>query len=233
MIIDYALIQSAIKKIEADGVEGLRSAAELVGMPTAMAILMTHLRTQRGSLKDWPADPEIDGQVTGILQEEFPAISRYFAQPGAYFYSHPYYWADNFSAFQIHHGGLLWATVEHAYQAAKFRDESVVARIWRTYSPHEAKQLGNAGQYQRLKRPDWDEVKLGIMEELLRIKLRHHAYVTKKLRQTSRIIIVEDSHRDAYWGRGADWTGENWLGQLWMKIRDDPATLWHGDRPRK
>jgi predicted NAD-dependent protein-ADP-ribosyltransferase YbiA (DUF1768 family) len=39
------------------------------------------------------------------------------------------------------------------------------------------------------------------------------------LRESGHEDIVEDSPTDYFWGEGADGTGQNMLGKLWMKIR--------------
>ena len=70
-------------------------------------------------------------------------------------------------------------------------------------------------------RKDWDEVKVEIMEELLRLKLEQNPYVKKKLLQTGNYLIVEDSPKDSFWGWGPNRDGNNQLGKLWMKLRDE------------
>lgn len=59
------------------------------------------------------------------------------------------------------------------------------------------------------------------MEELLMAKVEQNPYVKKKLLETKDYIIVEDSPKDNYWGWGENRNGENNLGKLWMKIRDN------------
>lgn len=59
------------------------------------------------------------------------------------------------------------------------------------------------------------------MEELLMAKVEQNPYVKKKLLETKDYIIVEDSPKDNYWGWGENRNGENHLGKLWMKIRDN------------
>ena len=69
------------------------------------------------------------------------------------------------------------------------------------------------------KYPEW---KLEIYGEgSLRKKLQQNPYVKQKLLQTKDYIIVEDSPKDNFWGWGKDRTGENHLGKLWMKLRDE------------
>jgi hypothetical protein len=59
------------------------------------------------------------------------------------------------------------------------------------------------------------------MEEIVRCKLQQHPYIQKKLLQTIPYPIVEDSPMDAFWGIGPDRTGQNMLGKIWMKLRDE------------
>ena len=75
------------------------------------------------------------------------------------------------------------------------------------------------------RRKDWDEIKVGIMEELLRCKIEQNPYVKKKLLETKDYTIVEDSPKDSFWGWGEDRNGNNQLGKLWMKLRDEIKKL--------
>lgn len=70
-------------------------------------------------------------------------------------------------------------------------------------------------------REDWDDVKVSIMEELLRLKIEQNPYVKKKLLQTGDYMIVEDSPKDDFWGWGLNRNGQNNLGKLWMKLREE------------
>lgn len=137
----------------------------------------------------------------------------------ALFYMGEWYALDNFSAFAVEIDGRLWPTAEHAYQAAKFESEQAVQAILACRSAHAAKKL--AGKLNLEVRPGWDLVKLDVMEIILRAKLEQHEYVRKKLGQSRGLILIEDSAKDSFWGRGPDWRGQNNLGKLWMKIRDD------------
>ena len=85
------------------------------------------------------------------------------------FYSGPFYCLDNFSAFTVEIDGQLYPTVEHAYQEAKFGDESIRELVRFARSAHEAKKI--ARRYSGAKRASWHEVKVVVMERLLRAKL--------------------------------------------------------------
>ena len=43
----------------------------------------------------------------------------------------------------------------------------------------------------------------------------------KKLLQTKDYLIVEDSPKDPFWGWGPNRDGNNQLGKLWMKLREE------------
>jgi ribA/ribD-fused uncharacterized protein len=137
----------------------------------------------------------------------------------ATFYEAKWYIFSNFSSFAVYWHDQDWMTVEHAYQASKFMDEAIRTLVRNARSAHDSKEVARANHNKV--RPDWDEVKLGLMEEILRAKLEQHPYIQQKLLESGDAIIVEDSPKDSYWGCGPDWKGENYLGRLWMKLRDE------------
>ena len=136
------------------------------------------------------------------------------------FYPREFYPLDNFSSFKVKYNGYLYSTVEEAFQANLFIDEypEIAEEIKKSNSAHEAQQI-------RFKNED--KIKLSpsetleLMEKLLRCKLEQNPYVLKKLLETKDYIIVEDSPKDNYWGWGMDRNGENQLGKLWMKLREE------------
>ena len=94
----------------------------------------------------------------------------------------------------------MYASLDKAYQAASFMgsDEELVKKVKRSHSANEAQRIAIANKDKQ--RPDWNEVKLSIMEELLRLKIEQNPYVKKKLLQTENYLIVEDSPKDSFWG---------------------------------
>lgn len=126
---------------------------------------------------------------------------------------------SNFASFAVEWRGILWPTSEHAYQAAKFTDKAIVAEVQNAHSAHDAKKIAHRHEGQI--RPDWDEIKISIMEEIVRQKLAQHPYILKKLLQTGDMEIIEDSPTDSFWGRGPDGKGENNLGKIWVKLREE------------
>ena len=140
-----------------------------------------------------------------------------------YFFTSAFEPFDNFSAHAINLWGQTFPTAEHAYQWKKFEvtNPTHAERIRTASSPWAAKQI----TYElRDYRKDWQKVKLGIMEETLRAKVSQHQDVRDLLLKTSDKIIVENSPVDSFWGAGVDGKGENWIGKIFMKIREELKT---------
>ncbi len=135
-----------------------------------------------------------------------------------FFYEQEFYVLSNFSAFQVELD-VTFATAEHAYQAQKFaRQGPVWKRIYLASSAHEAFKIAESERAER--RSNWDDVKLDTMRHVLRKKHEQHEYVARKLQETGARELVEDSWRDDFWGIGPNGDGQNWLGKLWMEIRE-------------
>lgn len=137
------------------------------------------------------------------------------------FYPREWFVLDNFSSFGIDYKGYRYPTVEHAYQSLKFETScpELAARIRDARSAHEAQKL--AYSWKDMVREDWEDIKVAVMMDLLRTKLVQNPYVAKKLLQTKDYLICEDSPKDAFWGIGFNRDGQNQLGKLYMKLRDE------------
>ncbi|MGH3584926.1 MAG: NADAR family protein [Pseudonocardia sp.] len=135
------------------------------------------------------------------------------------FYTPDFYVFNNFSAHAIEFRGELYPTAEHAYQAAKCTDPRGKEAIRGAHSPILAKRLANE-IFREARDPEWDDKKLAVAEEILRVKLAQHVEAQEALKNSGDEDIIEDSPTDYFWGAGADGSGENMLGKLWMKIRD-------------
>jgi N-glycosidase YbiA len=136
------------------------------------------------------------------------------------FYTPPFYVFNNFSAHAIEFRGRLYPTSEHAYQAAKCTDPDGQEAIRNARSPLQAKVLANE-TYAAARDPAWRSKKVGALEDILRAKLAQHPEAQEALLKSGYEYIVEDSPTDYFWGEGADGSGQNMLGKLWMKLRDE------------
>lgn len=126
---------------------------------------------------------------------------------------------SNFSSFALERKGVVWMTSEHAYHAERFTDESMKQAIADTRSAHDAFTYAQVNK--PLQRPDWNEIKLSVMKEILHAKVAQHPYVLKKLLESGDRELVEDSWRDDFWGWGPNKDGKNHLGKLWMEVREE------------
>jgi len=124
---------------------------------------------------------------------------------------------SNFYPAEVKMYGQPYPTVEHAFQAAKTLNRVERMVISSANTPGIAKRMGRKVTL----RPDWEEVKLGFMEELVRRKFTHHPELKKKLLSTYNIQLVENNHwNDTFWGV-CNGRGKNHLGKILMKIRTE------------
>lgn len=132
-----------------------------------------------------------------------------------------YRFLSNFYPCTVTLDGVEYPSTEHAYQAAK-TEYPALRVIFETGTSANAKKLGR-----RLKiRPDWEEIKLGVMDDLLRQKFAPGTELHNKLLKTQGEKLCEGNYwHDLVWGcctckehKGA---GRNELGKLLMKIRDN------------
>jgi ribA/ribD-fused uncharacterized protein len=125
-----------------------------------------------------------------------------------------YYFLSNFYPIQMRVNDYSFPSLEHAYQAAKSENPHDWAYIRGLASPGQAKGAGR-----RLKiRPDWDDIKIEVMRELIEIKF-NNPQLRQRLLDTGDAQLVEGNNwNDVFWGvcRGI---GRNHLGQLLMQER--------------
>jgi hypothetical protein len=134
-----------------------------------------------------------------------------------------YRFLSNFYPVRICVHDLVFPSVEHAYQAQKTDKINWHLFTSENLSAGRAKRLGN----QLRVRKDWDDVKLGIMRELLSMKFSHLS-LAYKLRATGSAELIEgNTWGDVYWGV-CNGEGQNHLGKLLMDIRKNLNRSWEG-----
>jgi ribA/ribD-fused uncharacterized protein len=116
--------------------------------------------------------------------------------------------------------GVAYSTVEHAYVAAKIMDLALREEIRQLPKAGSAKSfLKDRGLTER---PDWQEVKLGIMEDLVRQKFSNPKLAAMLLATGDEELIEGNTWGDTFWGVDADTgEGENHLGRIIMKVREE------------
>ena len=136
------------------------------------------------------------------------------------FYPREFYPLDNFSSFKVKVNGYLYSSLEEAFQSMLFLPDhkEISEQIKNSYSAHEAQKI----MHENINKVKYsNKEKLVLMEKLLRLKIEQNQYVLKKILETENYTIVEDSPKDNYWGCGINREGENNLGKLWMKLREE------------
>lgn len=112
-------------------------------------------------------------------------------------------------------------SVEHHFQAAKTLDKEWRKKILRAKGPGEAKKLGRQAPI----REDWEEIKVGVMEDLVRMKFSERVLAADLLATGDALLIEGNTWGDTWWGmvKSGDgkWTGRNELGRILMKIRNE------------
>jgi len=123
-----------------------------------------------------------------------------------------------FSAHEVLVRGVVYKTAEHAYQALRMK-ELAQADIAASTSPLEAWRRAQVAKEQGMLDVSVD--KSALMEEIFRAKLVQHSDVQAVLFETGDAELLKVYDTDYYWGTGADGSGENQMGKLWMKLRQE------------
>lgn len=141
---------------------------------------------------------------------------------------------SNFHDAPIVLDGETWRSTEFYYQTQKSDDAEYRDAIRNATSPGHAKGLSSDPRRSKSARkrswfrdrlekmrPDWDDVKLSIMQRAVAAKFGQNLDLKAKLLATGNAEIIEDSKFDDFWGVGRDGTGKNSLGRLLMQLREE------------
>lgn len=143
---------------------------------------------------------------------------------------------DSFTVFPISDGIKTVSSSlfrERLHRSDKTAEELVTQKVWEImddngklpfteYGPGKSKGMGR----KVLLRSDWERVKVGIMEEIVRAKFTQHPEFASLLIGTGDKILVEGNHwGDTCWGVDTrTGQGENHLGKILMKARNELKT---------
>ena len=129
-----------------------------------------------------------------------------------------YYFLSNFYTAPVTYNGLTYQNNEAAFQAQKTLDPAE-QEAFTNMPANIAKRRGRQVKLRR----DWEKVKDGIMEEIVRAKFTQNPDLKEKLLATGDTLLIEGNRwNDRYWGVDLrSGNGENHLGQILMKIRKE------------
>lgn len=122
--------------------------------------------------------------------------------------------------------GEYWKSTEHYYQASKFPGNKAYRQVIKNAdSGGKAAKLGQANKPG--KDHQWNSHKKQIMYHALQEKFSQDTHAQNILLNTGDKILIEAAagstnfRPDFTWGIGDDGSGQNWLGELLMKVRGE------------
>lgn len=129
---------------------------------------------------------------------------------------------SNFARYPLELKGKVWPTSEHYFQDQKFAGTKYEEEIRLAKTPKLAAEMGRDRKMPL--HPDWETVKDDVMREAVLAKFTQHPELRKILLDTGKIMLVEHTANDSYWGDGGDGRGKNMLGKILMEVRDKLRT---------
>ena len=127
-----------------------------------------------------------------------------------------YFFLSSMYPCKIDFGDITYPSVENAFQAAKttkLDDKFIIAKL----KPSESKYYGR----NRIKmRNDWNDIKLDIMYQLVKIKFSDPVLKQLLIDTAGEDIIEDNNWGDTFWGVCGG-IGQNQLGKILMKVRTE------------
>jgi hypothetical protein len=136
-----------------------------------------------------------------------------------------YIYFSPYTAHALEINGVIFPTLEHAYQCKRYIDKKIIEEIRNAPSPVKAWEISS--RYKQVQIPEFktEEFKLKVMKELMVLKAKQHEDVRKALIDSGDLEIVKHivsgPPGDGFWDDGEDGKGLNHIGKMWMEIRDD------------
>ena len=129
-------------------------------------------------------------------------------------FTEEYFYLSNYFPRLVFYNDVMYKSSEAAFQAQK---DPARAREFAELGAGAAKRLGQQVHL----RPDWNAVKDTIMEEVVRCKFAQNQDLKARLLSTKDAELIEGNWwGDTYWGV-CNGIGENHLGKILMKIREE------------
>ena len=128
-----------------------------------------------------------------------------------------FFFLSNMYPIDITYKDTQFNSVEKGYQYYKTSSTKEQIKILKCDDPKKCKTIGKSFKHIR---EDWNQVKLGIMYNLLWLKFNHPPLKEALLLTKGYELIEGNLWGDTWWGV-CDGIGENYLGKLLMKVRSE------------
>lgn len=134
-----------------------------------------------------------------------------------------YQFLSNFYLFAFEWNGRFYVSAEHAYQSQKLIDRTdKYYEVWQADCTNWLTSPADIKKASRLLnlRPDWEQVKLGVMKSVLQAKFSNPELIAKLLATGEKELQEGNTWNDVFWGVDLrSGYGENHLGKLLMEVR--------------
>lgn len=129
-----------------------------------------------------------------------------------------YFFLSNFYEAFIVYNGCSFTNNEAAFQSQKCPSQM---KSFENLDPSSAKRKGRHVAL----RPDWENVKIGIMRDIVERKFTQNPQLRVKLLSTENAHLEEGNNwGDKIWGT-VDGVGQNHLGKILMKVREQMRVI--------
>jgi ribA/ribD-fused uncharacterized protein len=156
------------------------------------------------------------GSPQTIQQKNF--VHKFF-DPLHFYRAYLTGYTAGFSTFTIHRvciDNITYPTAEAAIQAAKNLNDIEYIQKQHARTPLMSKNLGRKTEI----RKDWERVCDKITYKIVKYKFDQHNDIRENLLNTGLRPIIQHSRGDSYWGDGGDGTGQNKMGNILTKVRE-------------
>lgn len=123
---------------------------------------------------------------------------------------------SNFFICAFTYNGVMFPTSEHAFQWAKCKNEADKVKVLQAITPGDAKKIGKQVELV----DDWDTKRLTVMLEVIRAKFKNPLLADRLIKTGDKELVEHNTWNDYYWGV-CNGEGENWLGKILMKVREE------------
>ncbi|KAG2013146.1 GTP cyclohydrolase II [Coprinopsis cinerea AmutBmut pab1-1] len=126
----------------------------------------------------------------------------------------------NHSPHRVVYGHQTYPTATHVHEAMKYIDQhpQLAERIRNCENVLDVYPI--SAEISGFQRPDWGNVFLDKMEEVLRLKFSQHPNLRELLMGTWPRELIYADPLDDFWGEGPEARGRNELGKVLMRVRD-------------